>query len=563
MASSKDKDPWLGVRVDYEIKAAFAKYKIPWPTKKTKKELMSTLESKGIKYDEVTKQFVPAGNSAKPSGESGDPKIPLLDDAAPSSSEAGEAGQSGDPKAPLPGNAAPNNPADVGSSEAGEAGQPGDPKVPLSNDAAPKNPADVGSSEVGEAGQSGDPKAPLSGDGASNNAGSTAEGGGQGQIIDLDPVPQSVERDQSVPSTVFSARATTVGTEGTEDTLIPTTAGGDKTASNNTDTQEGDNIGDKSYLPGNEATQPQPQEPLSDIESRVLEEALRRDLLPQLKVSNKALEAILVISEYLKASSSNETLPRFWFYSDVALKNYGEKDEWLALVSRFVSDPGIWDPWKRKEAIDANMIAQWGRLEELWTRLHRATYDSNKGRKDRSGSCFEGNPSANIMTMEDPDNPGTQITAPIVGKFALRKDFLGVAAPSNNTALPKFERGHCVDCRTNPHYKEAYNRYVNEGADNVLTSGAAEQLQGCPPENFELNLVFALPWGDRFRLLSYGIPRSKQGRPFKLFSKAVLASVWKATPAQMLIFDRMEMSGQTIPTESKSINRIGPKAWQH
>lgn len=189
-------------------------------------------------------------------------------------------------------------------------------------------------------------------------------------------------------------------------------------------------------------------------------------------------------------------------------------------------------------------------------------YDCKAARTLRKKFHGSGDPKADEMEVEDPDNPGETVKADIIGRHPTRRNWLALALPSNNSDRMFMSRGHYVD-GTKDVYKEAFNRYVQKGSNIILSTATDKKhLDDADPEDFELNLVLFMPWGRYYHTHAYGIPHYNKDRDFMLYSKSLLSSAWGTSAADDVLRDHCEQAKQAMPKSTRT-KKIRMKAWKH
>ena len=167
---------------------------------------------------------------------------------------------------------------------------------------------------------------------------------------------------------------------------------------------------------------------------------------------------------------------------------------------------------------------------------------------------------ANYLTVKDPET-GKEVKGDIIGVNPTRRKWLGVALPSNNPNFPGLSRGLWVNCSSGT-LLDGYRDYVAKGANHQIRAAADGQiLEDCKPEQFELNIVFQMPWGKAWHTHGYGIPHYQQDREFMLFSNSMLTTAWGTTDTSDLLHTHMQDAGQSIMTKAGE-RRIKAKAWR-
>ncbi|KAK3689528.1 hypothetical protein B0T22DRAFT_514051 [Podospora appendiculata] len=128
--------------------------------------------------------------------------------------------------------------------------------------------------------------------------------------------------------------------------------------------------------------------------------------------------------------------------------------------------------------------------------------------------------------LKDPDTK-VDAMASIIGLITKRKTYFGALFPSNNDNYPKVERAFWLD-GTQHEYKQALEDYRGPEENKFITIGTEADLSGCNSiEDFELNAVFTMPWGNCCHWHAYDMAKDRPDRELKLFSKADLTKKFK------------------------------------
>ncbi|KAF5675919.1 hypothetical protein FDENT_9636 [Fusarium denticulatum] len=334
-------------------------------------------------------------------------------------------------------------------------------------------------------------------------------------------------------------------------------------------------------------------EKLPKAELEFLRHAKTPDLLPNLWKLPEADRENIIISSGLEFKSSypERDVLQFWFYADHAIEQHGISEDGDVLITSFLNNPLTWEAinWGENED-DRNFTT--ARMNMAFNRMKalRAQYPDEKSDRDDGGPKGDGDtkgdgdpkgdgieydfkerrdwraqfhgrgsPEANRMELKDPEN-GKDAIADILGRHPVRKTWLAVALPSLNEEYPKLSRGYYINAGAA--HPQAFSRYVKEGANITLSTATHKsEMENCAYENFELNLVLCMPWGDKWHYQGYGIPHYVDDRDFVLWSKGLLVQCWKSAAMEVL-HDHMIKAGQGIPITSDVKNRIKPKSWR-
>ncbi|KAH7000882.1 hypothetical protein EDB80DRAFT_721127 [Ilyonectria destructans] len=282
-------------------------------------------------------------------------------------------------------------------------------------------------------------------------------------------------------------------------------------------------------------------------------------------------------SEGFKGRHPHRDVFEYWFFAEFILQSNKSEDDKGKEILEFIHRPKEWGTidWGNGDQDAAKLWRV--RLGEARKALAKfriragseedsdseaALYNSEQRRAMRAKFHGKGIAEANRIVIEDPET-GKDVVAEILGRHPLRKSWLALALPSNNDEYPNLSRGAYVDGAQGK-YEDAFNRYVNEGANITLSVASnKQQLDGCKPEEFELNLVLVMPWGKGYRYAAYGIPHYKNERDFMVYSKALLAShkEWGLSSTMEVLHGHMIMAGQTI--KGTGPKAIKAKSWRH
>ncbi|KAK3377662.1 hypothetical protein B0H63DRAFT_547222 [Podospora didyma] len=240
----------------------------------------------------------------------------------------------------------------------------------------------------------------------------------------------------------------------------------------------------------------------------------------------------------IKSQFPAESLLRYWFYMDRAIKHIGLEDANIFTVLKaYISDPAavwkLWD-WGKSHGASVEMErGQWQVLELLWREI---TQTSAPGKQLQP--AFQGDP--NKMLLPDPQHP-----------------HLIICFPSDNPKHKDVLRGGWIDGNK---YPDAFKRYVGKGANITLSLANTLTVDNeCKPEDFEIMLVLKMPWGKYFRTHALGKPHYADQAPM-LYSKVVLSTVWTAREVSDVLECHEKMAGQQPISENAE--RIITKSWR-
>ncbi|KAF4333381.1 hypothetical protein FBEOM_12806 [Fusarium beomiforme] len=191
---------------------------------------------------------------------------------------------------------------------------------------------------------------------------------------------------------------------------------------------------------------------------------------------------------------------------------------------------------------------------------NRATlYDAAARRNYRKpyvGKAID--PSCDKCTIIDPETK-QQVQAEIIGRHPHRRKWLVCAIHSLNKDYPKLQRFVTID-GTSGQYRDILEKYDQQGSNEQLLVGSKGDLNECRIEDFELNGVVLLPWGDSIRMAAYGLSHSKK-QGFRLFPKTVLCSKWGVTTGVAIMHCHLQKCGSRIP-ECKTGKEVAkPETW--
>ena len=310
-------------------------------------------------------------------------------------------------------------------------------------------------------------------------------------------------------------------------------------------------------------------------------------------------QEVLEATRTLMEKHPSSSIIKFWFFLDMNFREV--PDEFESLAEIYLGDPeGSWNYWDHKdtgkdrlEGLESDLADFLGKTPPVRKGnkggkgrqvVHhdddddgddgddtdnssdnddndRVDYDSKARRAVREKNRGRQTPAeANCMTIEDPET-GEDVEGDILGINPTRRMWLGVALPSANDMFPGLSRATWVDC-SKGNYIEAYREYVSKGANHTITAAADDGiLEGCRPDEFELNCVLQMPWGKTFHTHALGIPHYQQDREFMLFSKSLLSKQFGTTDAQDLLNSHMQDAKQTIMTKTGE-KRIRARAWR-
>ncbi|KAJ4196917.1 hypothetical protein NW759_016374 [Fusarium solani] len=321
-----------------------------------------------------------------------------------------------------------------------------------------------------------------------------------------------------------------------------------------------------------------PEDQLSEGETLFLKEQLH-EYFPNLHALPENQRDELTTARTLEFRRRHPTrdITEFLFFTEFALQTIKDPVAVVDAVNRFAANPPEWEtiPWNGE--VDQTAVSKGFKLMKLYRAGQRPSqtqqspqdsnmtgYDSEERRKMRAKFHGQGDAEANVLTFPDPET-GTAVTGEILGRHPQRPKWLAVALPGLEEKA--FSRGYYVDC-SNSEQRLALEAYITRGANKILSFAThKDQLDGCIPEEFELNLVLVMPWGKTFRYNAYGIPHYKLDRDFMVFSKSILTSSSEWGNATMgVLHGHMLKAGQTIPkARSQTSKPQGVKrgAWKH
>ncbi len=145
---------------------------------------------------------------------------------------------------------------------------------------------------------------------------------------------------------------------------------------------------------------------------------------------------------------------------------------------------------------------------------------------------------------------GVMTTGTIVGPHMTKKYVLGVRAPSLSTQFPGLGRGIWLDCKEGA-LKKAFEDYTKKKPHKLASSPPAS-LDNCSrPEDFQLDSVFTMKWGNGFHWYGYGRPKNTKG-PFLMFSRSTLYSKWKPGPTMRALEAHLRNVGQDMPSSDST-----------
>ncbi|RSL43994.1 hypothetical protein CEP54_014864 [Fusarium duplospermum] len=276
------------------------------------------------------------------------------------------------------------------------------------------------------------------------------------------------------------------------------------------------------------------------------------------------------IPEFRRRHPDRDIL-EFLFFTEFSLRTMKEPAK---TIDEFSANPPEWNTIQWNGVFDQTTLSEAFKLMQLYRagqrpiQTHQSPQDSNMSynseerRRMRAKFHGQGASDANLLTFPDPET-GTVVTGEILGRHPQRTKWLAVALPGRGG----YSRGYYVDC-SNAEHRLALEAYVTRGANKVLSFAThKDQLDGCVPADFELNLVLVMPWGKSFRYNAYGIPHYQLDRDFMIFSKSILASSsdW-GSQTMGVLHDHMLKAGQTIPqarSETPKPQGVKSRAWMH
>ncbi|EXL41509.1 hypothetical protein FOCG_16313 [Fusarium oxysporum f. sp. radicis-lycopersici 26381] len=165
-------------------------------------------------------------------------------------------------------------------------------------------------------------------------------------------------------------------------------------------------------------------------------------------------------------------------------------------------------------------------------------------------------PAADRCVINDPEIK-EPVEATIIGRHPHRRKWLICAIPTNNSKYGKLERFPTID---GDQHRDILENYSLKGSDRTIPVGSLLDLRGISMEEFELNGVILLPWGNDIRISGLGLSNSRN-REFKMFSKTVLCQKWGRSGLAML-HAHLQKCGSTIPAgKNKNELELQPKSW--
>ncbi|KAL6409088.1 hypothetical protein AUP68_05457 [Ilyonectria robusta] len=317
-------------------------------------------------------------------------------------------------------------------------------------------------------------------------------------------------------------------------------------------------------------------EPLSSVELEFLESNAFKEHFTKLAHYGPADQDNLVYkgSEAFKARYPHRDVFEYWFFAEFISQSDNSYQDKTKELMGFINNLKELDTidWGNGDQ-DAGKLwkVRLGEARKAWIKFRTleedpdseaGLYNSEERRAMRAKFHGKGIAEANRIVIQDPET-GKDVIAEILGRHPLRKSWLALALPSNNDEYPTLSRGAYIDGAQGK-YEDAFNKYVNEGANITLSVASnKQQLDGCKPDEFELNLVLVMPWGKGFRYAAYGIPHYKNERDFMVYSKALLAShkEWGLSSTMEVLHGHMIMAGQTI--QGTGPKAIKAKSWKH